>query len=338
MAEERTATAEREQTTTFELPPLPEAGNLPAVVEQDMAYRPTTLDQALLEVGPERVAEIVKGKINALTEIRRAALRATSPQDWVLFKDRDENVKAHLCDSGARKVAQFYGISVGNVRVRGKDGWLPAKDHVPTPWPVPDALLTDEQRTSGVKLHAVYLCVDGFSRVTGDVVRDVVFGRRTDEQFIGRADRLDDLVKSTRTGADAKVCRILAGMTAVESWELEEVWQGSRKSLDGCRKGHGYGTSSERGASKVAEEGVADAAEQLWNEIVARVGGDDNAAKSLLKEVTAGKNFAGFTQYKRMTKDWQVENAWKALRKHPTFGDQAETRQPGDEPDGGRFF
>jgi len=187
-------------------------------------------------------------------------------------------------------------------------------------------------------------------------VQGLEFARRSDEDFTGRGVDADekietrkaekvgaldtDLRASVLTGLRTKSVRVLCGMTRVPTADLERAWNGQQKALDDCRKGHGFGTSTDRGAQRVAEEGVGERAIKLGDEILRRVNGDVEAARGLLKDITASpsrpkkgggvtKEFPGFTSVSQFTKEWQVSNAETALASHPVFGDAA--REPGGE-------
>lgn len=264
-----------------------------------------------------RMAEVVAG-------VRRAAITMTDPVDWVLNKDRQGNEVAMLTASGAQKVASLYGISIR---------------------PIPPATdLTPERIQVNGKL-AFHLRFRANSRFLGREI-ETEATRREDEEFTGREtnqsgefDRQGghtyepDLSKAVRTLSLKTGVVELVGLKAVSRSELDDCWAPAGKSSKTCRFGHGYGTSNERTANKVADPSAKAGAEELRVEILKRVGGDESAAKQLLREITANpeKNFGGNTSTAQLTQDWMVERAWRALRKHPIFGDGAQTREPGED-------
>jgi hypothetical protein len=125
-------------------------------------------------------------------------------------------------------------------------------------------------------------------------------------------------------------------MSRIPKAQLAKAWEGTGKNVEDCAKGHGYGTGSERGAKGVADADVPEQREKLRKEILSAVGGDNSAAKDLLREITSNpeKNFKGFDSVDRLTKGWQVEQAFRKLRAHPTFGEAAGSggsRTPGED-------
>lgn len=267
-----------------------------------------------------RMAEVVAG-------VRRAAITMTDPVDWVLNKDRQGNEVAMLTASGAQKVASLYGISVK---------------------PIPPATdLTPERVSINGKL-AFKLRFRAHSRFLGREI-ETEATRREDEEFTGReTDQAGefsfqgghtyepDLSKAVRTLSLKTGVVELVGLKSVSRAELDDCWAAAGKSSKTCRFGHGYGTSNDRAAGKVADATAKTSAEELRIEILKRVSGDESAAKDLLREITANpeKGFKGNSSTAQLTQDWMVERAWKALRKHPTFGDssaqQPREREPGE--------
>ena len=75
---------------------------------------------------------------------------------------------------------------------------------------------------------------------------------------------------------------------------------------------------------------------EFGNDILRRTGGDKEAARDLLREVTSDKDFKGFTTVEKLTKGWQFDRAVKKLQAHPVFGDAAlAAGEPGDEDPAG---
>src|SRR4051812_7540097 len=62
--------------------------------------------------------EIIRARVQVLETLRRAAIRTTSPEDWLLFKSPDEQggqITGYLQDCGADRVRDLYGIEVYDV-------------------------------------------------------------------------------------------------------------------------------------------------------------------------------------------------------------------------------
>jgi len=291
-------------------------------------------DESLIETLTrlENAAEVFKRRAELLEACYLAALKRTRPQDWVLTKDRQGSETAMLTVSGADLVAEVYGIVIRGIGPTNEKGeFKPEK----TPVPGLDGVYS-------LRAHC-----SAFSRVNGRAVELLEFSRRSDEDFTGRsitstgkltttpAESIGaletDLRGAVLTGMRTKAVRVLCGMTRVPVSELSKAWEGTEKKVADCRKGHGYGTSSDRGAKGVADAGVAELVDKLRKDILAAVGGDASAARQLTKEITANKakGFAGFDSVDRLTQGWQVEQAVKNLKTHPQFGDGG--RQPGSD-------
>jgi hypothetical protein len=73
---------------------------------------------------------------------------------------------------------------------------------------------------------------------------------------------------------------------------------------------------------------------KLGNEVLRRVGGDKEAARQLLVDITSQeatdkkKAFAGHKTVATMKQDWQFKPAWAKLQEHPVFGDNPEGQEP----------
>lgn len=282
----------------------------------------------------ENAAAVFKRRAELIETCYLAAIRRTRPQDWVLFRDAQGSETGMLCASGANLVAEVYGIAVQNLRPQDENGNFK-----------PDRI------ESGGGAYALRGTCDAWSRVNGLAVHGLEGARRSDEDFTGRgvtgegglttkkSDKtgaLDsDLRSSVLTLLRTKAVRVLCGMTRVPTADLERAWKGAGKQTAACRKGHGFGSGSERGAQSVTPEAVAGDAKKLGQEILRRVGGDKADAAKLLKEITSkkasgkGKAFAGFDTIARLTADWQIQNAYRKLAQHPVFGD---ARQQDEEP------
>lgn len=266
-------------------------------------------------------ALVFKRRVEILQMCREVAIKATQPEDWVLNKAKDGSVVAMLKASGAEEMAKYYGIQIYNVRPLGPNGEF-----------APEIIQTDE----GVTLRA---WCDARSMLTGQTIHSMEASRSSTEKFIGRVYdgelvKMADLRASLWTLlTQTKPVRILAAASRMPEPALKKMIDTSR-----CTKGSGYGRSDERAAESVTDDDVKAKANELGNEILARVGGNTEAAKQLLQEITAwkgkdGKMTSGFDTVSRITKGFQVKNAWVKLREHVEFGDsaQGQAREPGSE-------
>lgn len=303
-----------DHSTERDAPDNQEASVSLAEAEQDreVALAART-DLAVLDrlTGIERAAEIFARRVDLIAACHRAALRATRPQDWVLSRDRHGTETAMLCASGADIVAQIYGIVVTNMRPVDARGIFE-----------PDRLT----RANGSFGYRAWC--DATSRVTGGAIDALECVRWSDEDFTGRStDAHGEIVASRGAALDSdlrasvyrlartKAVRVLCAMTRLPVSELAVAWSGTDRSTDQCRRGHGFGSSSERATTAVvADAGIESKRGELRAAVLSAVGGDASAARALLRDLTAGKDFAGFDSVERMTKMWQLENALARLR------------------------
>jgi hypothetical protein len=111
--------------------------------------------------------------------------------------------------------------------------------------------------------------------------------------------------------------------------DLEAAWKDTGKKVDDCRKGQGWGTSGERTASGLAGEEIHAQVKALSDEVMRVVGGDIDKAKILVKKITSSKTFGGFDSLKQITKEFQVNQAWKNLKASPEY---KAAHEPAAEP------
>lgn len=282
----------------------------------------------------ENAAVVFKRRTELIETCYLIAIRRTRPADWVLFKTADESVNAMLTASGAELVAEVYGVQIEGLRPLNAQGIF-APERIDYP--------------SGA--YALRGTCDAWSGINGRRIFNLEAVRRSDEDFTGRSVDVDgrlthdkakragaldsDLRSSVLTLLRTKAVRVLCGMTRVPTSDLEAAWKDSTKKLEQCRKGHGFGTADGRRASTVTEEGVPAEVEKLKAEVLRLVGGDTSAQAKLVKEITSSATFKGFDTLDRITKPFQVDQAWANLKKHPIFGNgkaqKPAEREPGAE-------
>lgn len=291
-------------------------------------------DLALLD--PDKIEARLVAREKVLAKLREVAIKSSHGYDWTLYKDRDGRVVGVPRDSAAVQMRKWLGISIFNYR--------PLVDGVPTPKISTETVEDRDKEGAVTGAHEATIAemwADGLCALTGEPIEGIYYAVRSDKPFTGSG-TLQDLKAACRTGLDAKVTRILSGLRKVPAEVLTKLGVDVTKSHGGM----GYGTSSDRQAGKVAEDGVAEKAKALGDEILRRVGGDVTAARQLLVEVSSwkdkdGKVVKGFDSVSRFGKAFQIENAWKALRAHATFGDAKAgasgqppaqgDRQPGED-------
>lgn len=322
------------QTTTKTEPIIPEI-----VVAEQEALAVQAREDTLLEQMQrlERGVEVIARRAELLTTLRKAAIALTSPTDWILFKDPQGAEVAMLAASGATKLDALLGLSLHPV------GWPHVQEFTVEK-------ISGESGVFSMRMKGV-----ARSHTTG-VEHEIIAERRSDEDFTGRqvdaAGKLafrtgealeSDLRASVYQLLHTKAVRMVGGLVRVARQELEDCWKGSGKKTEQCRFGHGYGSSQERGAQRVAEEGVGEKAKALWDDILRRTGGDESAAHQVLKEITSYeaykkrdgtqvKGYAGADSWQRITKENGLRIAREKLAKHAVFGDHAQQeREPGSD-------
>lgn len=305
-------------TPNAALAPVP-----PSVLEEEreaIAIREENLTRMAL-INPNEIEARLQARETTLAKLRAVAIKSSHAFDWTLYKDKDGRVVGVVRDSAAVQIRKWLGISVFNYR--------------PLVAGIPQPQITREKVQKGDSVEEVTIVemwADASCNLTGETIESIYYAVRSDRPFTGSGS-LQDLIASCRTGLDAKATRLLSGLRKVPEDMLKQAGVDTSKSHGGM----GFGTSSERTAGKVADEGVSDKAAQLRAEILRVVGGDGAAAKKLCKEITAGdkpgkdgKMFPGWDSVDRLTQGWQVDNALAKLKKHPMYSNPAE-REAGEE-------
>jgi len=197
---------------------------------------PVTLSELAALKG--EAIEVIEARVLVLETLRKAAIRATSPEDWLLFKSPEEQggqIVGYLQDCGADRVRDLYGIEVFGIskpeKIVGND---PAVFHY---------IVTGSGRC----------------KLTRQVLEEVEGGRSSTDDFCkGKtgADLELAVRKAARANLDGGITRELAGMKSVPIADLEHAWVGTSKKIENCRRGRGFGTRDERlgGASAKAPD------------------------------------------------------------------------------------
>lgn len=197
---------------------------------------PVTLSELAALKG--EALEVIEARVQVLETLRKAAIRATSPEDWLLFKSPEEDggqVVGYLQDAGADRVRDLYGIEIYDV--------------------------SKPEKIAGNDPNVFHYLITGSGRckLTRQVIEHVEGGRSSTDDFCKdkRGADLELAVrKAARANLDGGITRELAGMKSVPLAELEAVWAGTSKKVENCRRGRGFGTRAERvgGASAKAPD------------------------------------------------------------------------------------
>lgn len=257
--------------------------------------------------------EVFQLRAQLLESCRKAAIRATSPEDWVLMKDRRGVTTAMLCGAGADKVAMYYGIRIGNFR--------PEKGGVFQP----------HRERDGDEYRYVGWC-DAYSTFTGQGLQSIECGRSSSEQFIGRSGLEGttalvaggDMRASVYRLMNTKPVRLLCAMARVPMRELDEAWPGTGKTSADCRKGSGFGSSGTRGASASTDADVQALQAELRDAMLALVDNDKVAAVKLLGDVTEFEGKGRCSKVEQITNPGRFYHTWKRLSGRSDVGKPVE--------------
>lgn len=254
--------------------------------------------------------EIIEARALVLQTLRTASIRATSPEDWVLFKSPDGRITGYLQDCGADRVRDLYGIEIYNV--------------------------SSPEKVAGTEPHVFHYLItgDGRCKITQQTVENIEGGRSSTDDFCRGKSGIDlalTVRKAARANLDGGITRELAGMKSVPIDELIAAWKGTDKKTDHCRLGRGFGGRAERQGAAMREAGQPQV-EAPFCEVCGAKGSFVKAGKT-----AEGREYDAFwTCPKRDThKDqkWTVtEVKWsETLKQRATEADSTNAREPGAE-------
>jgi len=172
--------------------------------------------------------EVIEARVLILDTLRRAAIRATSPPDWLLFKSPAEQggqIVGYLQDCGADRVRDLYGIEIFGISSAEK-------------------IVSNDPGIFHYLIRGSGRC-----KLTGQVLEEVEGGRSSTDDFCkGKAGLELDLAvrKAARANLDGGITRELAGMKSVPAEDIAAAWEGTPKKIEDCRRGRGFGTAAER--------------------------------------------------------------------------------------------
>lgn len=215
-------------------------------------HAPPTLVEEILEetklrglLDIESAAEQAKQRVTALNVLMHAAIGATKPIHWLLFKNPQGQIFARFNFSGAQRIATVFGITVtpkGPVKI--------STDH-------------GKRRTAEVygKAHSAVLNVT-FDNIRAYRVEGEDFlGRPAEDTTRGQGERAktvagvgdNDWIQSTQTALISKGVRLISGLVTVSPEELAEVWDITPEEvIEKCTMGMGF-SSQERNAANAGQ-------------------------------------------------------------------------------------
>jgi len=180
------------------------------------------------------IVQMMERRVQVLGNLRKAAIKATVPSDWTLFKAGEGKVSGIAGRAGCTKIGQVYGIQVLN--------------------PTPVNIFTDAVGKTVAECHG-----DGYCALTGQYLPGLRGYRVQGEQFTGRSeDKVgqQDLIQSARTALENKAVRALSGLVKVDLVELAAVFGLSPADFEAAAsRGAGYGSATDRAQGGAASAG-----------------------------------------------------------------------------------
>jgi hypothetical protein len=263
---------------------------------------PTTLTELAARKG--EAIEIVDARAQVLATLRTASIRATSPEDWLLFKAPDDQggqIVGYLQDAGCDRVRDLWGIEIFGI--------------------------SKPEKVAGVDAATFHYLVTGSGRckLTRQTVEEMEGGRSSTDDFVkGRTGiELELLVrKAARANLDGNITRELAGMKSVPVDDLKAAWNGTTKLIERCRLGRGFGSRDERLGAR--SEKVPDVEPPVCTHC---------GAKGVYRPAKGNRGaFYGCPNYgKHADKKWTIDADKWVQQQADDKAAAAATRQPGEE-------
>lgn len=197
----------------------------------------------------EGAAEQAQARVTALTILRNAAIGATKPIHWLLFKNQQGMVFGRFNFAGAQRIGMVFGITVtpkGPVRIVENHGKRKTAEIYGSATSVVLRLTFDNIRAYRIEGE------DFLGRPADDVVRTYEGGKS--KTTVGVGD--NDWLQSVQTALISKGVRLLSGLVTVTPEELGEVWgMSSEEVIKSCAMGHGFSTDERKAAGQSAASG-----------------------------------------------------------------------------------
>ena len=205
----------------------------PEVLPARVPATPTSIAELAALKG--EAVEVIEARVRVISTLRRESIRATHPEDWLLFKSPEDaggQVVGYLQDAGCDRVRDLWGINIYDITI--------------------------PQKVTGTEAAEFHYLISGSGRcnLTRQVVESMEGGRSSTDDFCrdktGIA--LDLAVrKAARANLDGCITRELAGMKNVPVEELKAAWAGTSKRIEQCRLGRGFGSRDERLGARSAK-------------------------------------------------------------------------------------
>jgi hypothetical protein len=265
---------------------------------------PVTLSELAALKG--EAMEVIEARVQIIETLRKAAIRMTSPEDWLLFKSPEEQggqTVGYLQDAGADRVRDLWGIEVFGVSI-------------------PEKVVGNDPAVFHYLIRGSGRC-----KLTRQVIEEVEGGRSSTDDFCKGKTGLElelAVRKAARANLDGGITRELAGMKSVPIADLEAAWVGTPKKIEHCRRGRGFGTRDERvgGASAKAPDVEPPVCPHCQSKGVYRPAKDNRKA------------FYGCPQYSKHPTQKFIIDAEKWVAEHQAKPAAAATPANGQAPAG----
>lgn len=212
-----------------------------AEVVEEVALTKTALPFTMADLAArEDGAVILDRGIQNYTTLRRASIALTEPQDWTLYKIEEGRIRGYLENVGVERVWAMWG---------------------PEQYDLEDPIRRDDTETGQFSISITGSCL--FKR-TGHSVEKITATRYSYEEFIvnRRLPRLQlepEVTRAARASLNGKHGRVLMGLNAVPTQELDDVWEKAGmkwKNTKLCNLGRGFGSKAERAGASVQQSEV----------------------------------------------------------------------------------
>ena len=268
---------------------------------EDNEQEPVTL-QALAKLDSGQGLERMNTAIDILTNVRRASIAITDPEDWLLFRRPDGRVTAYLSDDGCYRIEPIWRISV---------------------MPPGDADKFTFEEIKDAEDFAFVVSGNGYCKLTGASAIGVEGVRRSDEDFVREKKGIQKKIevrKAAFANLHGGIVRKLTGLKNLALTELDSVWsaQGKNKSSAHCAQGRGFGSASERAGIAKDEYGEAPICPKCQSKMRFFAGKDGR------------EPFWGCGNYK--TCGQKPITAKKQAQAPAPVSQEAASRESGDEP------
>ncbi len=287
--------------------------DVPDIDDQEVAApQPMSMEVIDAGVGILRFEEAR----DLLDKLRPGSIKGTKAQDWVQMGDR-----VYLQGIGVERIAPLWGIDFPEPKIVRED--FPDREYAYIFSGVIKSKVTRREMYVEGGRSSAEPFFDQFDEEKPKGFGDLTPEKRAEWK---RQHRILpnplDVRKAACVNWMVRGTSMLAGLRGLLLADLEACGLKGIKSVQYVSGAKGGDTTP---ADLKAER------TKLANDVLEHTSGDKEAAAQLLKEITAGKGFDGFTSTAGMKLGWQFENARKKLKEHKTFGDNPQQREPGQE-------